>query len=92
MIDPVICPYCNIKMQVSKQGVCVKELFMKDKEVYRIWHADLLRYVLVVELRSSQDLQISLLLMVVRKIKLENWRHILKTGKNKTCFMNGGNF
>lgn len=38
-----ICTDCGRDFQVDKTGVLIKELFMGDKEVYRIWNADLLR-------------------------------------------------
>ena len=39
----VLCTDCGRDFQVEKTGVLIKELFMGDKEVYRIWNADLLR-------------------------------------------------
>jgi len=39
----IICQDCGREFKCDTAGVLVKELFQKDKEVYRIWLADLLR-------------------------------------------------
>lgn len=39
----VICTDCGLNFRNIKSGVLIKELFQEDKEVYRIWNADLLR-------------------------------------------------
>ncbi len=39
----VICTNCGCDFRNLKSGVLIKELFQKDKEVYRIWMADLLQ-------------------------------------------------
>lgn len=41
--QPIICTKCEREMAHEKSGVIVKELFMKNKEVYRFWYADLFR-------------------------------------------------
>lgn len=38
----VICTDCGRELKNLRSGVLVKELFQKNKEVYRIWPADLL--------------------------------------------------
>ena len=38
-----LCTDCGRDFQVDKTGVLIKELFMGDKQVYRIWAADLLK-------------------------------------------------
>jgi NMD protein affecting ribosome stability and mRNA decay len=39
----VLCTDCGRDFKCEKAGVLIKELFMGDKEVYRVWNADLLR-------------------------------------------------
>ena len=39
----ILCTDCGRDFKIDKAGVLVKELFQGDKEVYRIWAADLLR-------------------------------------------------
>ena len=39
----VLCTDCGRDFKIDKTGVLIIELFQKDKEVYRIWNADLLR-------------------------------------------------
>ena len=38
----VICTDCGREFKNTKFGVLVKELFQKNKEVYRVWMADIL--------------------------------------------------
>jgi len=38
----VICTDCGREFKNLKSGVLIKELFQKNKEVYRVWMADLL--------------------------------------------------
>ncbi len=35
-----VCANCQIGLKVRETGVMVLEMFMKDKEIYRIWFAD----------------------------------------------------
>lgn len=39
----VICTDCGRELKNVRSGVLIKELFQKNKEVYRVWMADLLR-------------------------------------------------
>ena len=38
----ILCPTCGRTMQCKNAGVLVKELFRKNKEVYKVWAADLM--------------------------------------------------
>jgi|GEM_PF-4224985 len=38
----IICTDCGREFKNMRSGVWVKELFQKNKEVYRVWMADLL--------------------------------------------------
>jgi len=38
----IICTECGRDMQVITAGILIKELFQKNKEVYRVWAADYL--------------------------------------------------
>ena len=38
----IICPTHGRKMLCKEAGVLVKELFQRNKEIYRVWSADLM--------------------------------------------------
>jgi len=39
----IICTICDLEFAIAKTGVLVQEYFQKNKEIYRVWSADLLK-------------------------------------------------
>lgn len=41
MANTAICVKCEIAMKPERVGVILVELYQSDKDIYKIWHADL---------------------------------------------------
>lgn len=39
----IICTKCDREFQIETTGVLVQEYFQKNKEIYRVWSADLMK-------------------------------------------------
>jgi len=40
-VSKPICVKCEVEFRMEKAGIYVKEMFRKNKEVYKLWSADL---------------------------------------------------